>query len=28
VTALIVYASIVGVALTHNPLGWLTMVHA
>jgi uncharacterized membrane protein SirB2 len=28
VIALVVFASIVGVALTHNPLGWLTMIHA
>jgi len=28
VAALVVFASIVGVALTHNPLGWLTMIHA
>jgi len=25
--ALVVFASIVGVALTHNPLGWLAMIH-
>ena len=28
VAALVVFASIVGVALTHNPLGWLTMIRA
>ena len=28
VIALVVFASIVGVALTHNPLSWLTMIHA
>jgi uncharacterized membrane protein SirB2 len=28
VAALVVFASIIGVALAHNPLGWLTMVHA
>ena len=28
VIALAVFASIVGVALAHNPLGWLTMIHA
>lgn len=28
VIALVVFASIVGVALTHNPLGWLTMIRA
>ena len=25
--ALVVFASIIGVALAHNPLGWLTMAH-
>jgi uncharacterized membrane protein SirB2 len=28
VAALATFASIVGVALTHNPLGWLAMIHA
>ena len=28
VAALVVFASIIGVALAHNPVGWLTMVHA
>jgi len=28
VAALVVFASIISVALAHNPLGWLTMVHA
>jgi uncharacterized membrane protein SirB2 len=28
VIALAVFVSIVGVALAHNPLGWLTMIHA
>jgi uncharacterized membrane protein SirB2 len=28
VIALVVFAAIVGVALTHNPLGWLAMIHA
>ena len=28
VAALVVFASIVGVALTHNPLGWLAMTRA
>jgi hypothetical protein len=28
VAALAVFASIVGVALSHNPLGWLVMIHA
>ena len=28
VAALVVFASMIGVALTHNPLGWLALLHA